>query len=169
MTTFFRPDEQVALAATLGIPENELGTAAGLMVADHDGAVRRGRDVRFRLVVVAAYRYTCALTRHRLTTITRGSLVDAAHIHQFADSRNNDPRNGLALSKNSHWMFDQGLWSISDDLTVLVAISQFAEDHPGGTLLVRLAGQRLMLPDEEHLWPDPAYVAWHRSKKFLGA
>jgi putative restriction endonuclease len=167
--TFFQPDEQVALAATLGIPEDELGTAVGLTAADHDGAVRRGRDVRFRLVVVAAYRYTCALTRHRLTTITRGSLVDAAHIHQFADSRNNDPRNGLALSKNSHWMFDQGLWSIGDDLTVLVATSQFAEDKPGGTLLARLAGQALMLPDDERLWPDPAYVAWHRSKKFLGA
>lgn len=168
ITTYFRPDEQVALAATLGITEDELGPAADLAVADHDGAVRRGRDVRFRLVVVAAYRYTCALTRHRLTTITRGSLVDAAHIHQFADSRNDDPRNGLALSKNSHWMFDQGLWSIRDDLTVLVATSQFAEDHPGGILLARLAGQRLMLPDDKRLWPDPVYVAWHRTKKFLG-
>jgi putative restriction endonuclease len=167
--TYFQPEEQVALAATLGIPESDLDTAADLTTAAHEIAERRGRDVKFRLVVVAAYRFTCALTRHRLTTITRGSMIDAAHIHQFADSRNNDPRNGLALSKNSHWMFDQGLWSIGEDLTVLVATSQFAEDNPGGTLLVRLAGQRLMLPEDERLWPDPAYVAWHRSKKFLGA
>jgi putative restriction endonuclease len=41
---------------------------------------------------VAAYNYTCALTRYRLTTIAGGSIVDAAHIHQFSDSRNNDPR-----------------------------------------------------------------------------
>jgi putative restriction endonuclease len=47
--------------------------------------------------------------------------VDAAHIHQFADSRNNDPRNGLALSKNAHWLFDNGLRALTDDFKVIVA------------------------------------------------
>jgi hypothetical protein len=32
---------------------------------------------------VAAFEYTCALTRNRLTTITGASIVGAAHIHQF--------------------------------------------------------------------------------------
>src|SRR6266540_2520352 len=32
---------------------------------------------------------------------------------KFADSRNNDPCNGIALCKNAHWLFDQGLWTIS--------------------------------------------------------
>lgn len=169
VASYFLPSEQVALAATLGIPEAEVGAAAAsIAVTEREVAVQRGRDVRFRLVVVAAYRYTCALSRHRLTTITRGSMVDAAHIHQFADSRNNDPRNGLALSKNAHWMFDQGLWSIADDLTVLVAASHFTEENPGGTMLTNYASQRVMLPDEERLWPDPGYLAWHRTKKFLG-
>ena len=49
----------------------------------------QGRQARFRLRVMAAYNYTCALSRYRLTTITGKSVVDAAHIHQFADSRNN--------------------------------------------------------------------------------
>ncbi len=35
--------------------------------------------------------------------------VGAAHIHRVADSGNNDPRNGSALCKNAHWMFDVGL------------------------------------------------------------
>lgn len=169
VANYFRPAEQVALAAALGIPEGDLGSAASALISsDREVALKRGRDVRFRLVVVTAYRYTCALTRHRLTTITRGSLIDAAHIHQFAASRNNDPRNGLALSKNSHWMFDQGLWTITDDLTILVAASQFTEDCPGGTPLAKYMGQRLLLPDDERLWPDPTFAAWHRSKKFLG-
>jgi putative restriction endonuclease len=67
------------------------------------------REARFRRNVVAAYNYTCALTGYRLTTISAGCIVDAAHIHQFASSRNNDPRNGLALWKNAHWFFDTGL------------------------------------------------------------
>jgi putative restriction endonuclease len=169
VASYFLPSEQVALAATLGIPEDELGTTVtAIATAEHEAAVQRGRDVRFRLIVVAAYGYTCALSRHRLTTNSRGSLVDAAHIHQFADSRNNDPRNGLALSKNSHWMFDQGLWSIADDLTVLVATSHFSEECPDGTPLTRYTGQRLKLPEDKRLWPDPTYLAWHRHKKFLG-
>src|SRR5437764_416486 len=66
-----------------------------------EDAAKQGREARFRLNIVAAYSYTCALTRYRLTTVTGASIVDAAHIHQFSDSRNIDPRNGLALCKNA--------------------------------------------------------------------
>ena len=58
--------------------------------------VRTMREARFRIAIVAAYNYTCALTGYRLTTITAGSIVDAAHIHQFANSQNNDPQNDHA-------------------------------------------------------------------------
>ncbi len=168
--TYFLPGEQIALAATLGIPEADLGAAAtALTTTDRETAVQRGRGVKFRLVVVAAYSFTCSLTRHRLTTISRGSLVDAAHIHQFADSRNNDPRNGIALSKNAHWMFDQGLWTITDEYTVKVAHSHFAEDLLEGKPLSTFDGQRLALPEDVTLRPDPVYLAWHQKKKFLGA
>jgi putative restriction endonuclease len=165
---YFLPGEQVALAEILGIPESDLGAAASsIAVAERASAVQRGRDVRFRLLVVSAYSFTCCLTRHRLTTITRGSMVDAAHIHQFADSRNNDPRNGIALSKNAHWMFDQGLWTITDEYTIEVAHQQFAEEHPHGKALSMFNGEALLLPADTSLWPDPAYLAWHRKKKFL--
>src|SRR5215467_6596354 len=85
---------------------------------------------RFRLNIVAAYNYIFALTRYRLTMIAGGSIVDAAHVHQFADSLNNDPRNGLALCKNAHWLFDNGLWTLSDDYRVPVATSRFSENSP---------------------------------------
>jgi putative restriction endonuclease len=169
IATYFLPGEQIALAATLGIPEVELGAAAlAIATAERESAVQRGRDVKFRLMVVAAYSFTCCLTRHRLTTISRGSMVDAAHIHQFADSRNNDPRNGIALSKNAHWMFDQGLWTITDEYRVKVAHAQFAEDYPHGKSLSTFEGEPLLLPADVNLRPDPVYLAWHRKKKFLG-
>lgn len=50
-------------------------------------AQKQGREVRFRLNIVAAYNYTCALTRYRLTTINAGSIVDAAHIHTHGTRR----------------------------------------------------------------------------------
>ena len=166
---WFLPSEQLALAASLSIPEGKLGPAvAAVAEDDRTTAVKQGRDVRFRQVVVAGYAFTCCLTRHRLTTVGSASLVDAAHIHQFADSRNNDPRNGLALSKNAHWMFDQGLWTITDDLTVLVAKTQFAEEHPHGRGLAEYDGEPLLEPADPSLRPDPAYLAWHRRERYLG-
>jgi putative restriction endonuclease len=117
---------------------------------------------------VAAYEYACALTGYRLTTISAGSIVDAAHIHQFSDSRNNDPRNGLALCKNAHWLFDNGLWTLSDDYLVIVAVGRFAEESRDQKPLLTYHGQRIQLPGNQALWPNPVHVAWHRKNRFQG-
>src|SRR5688572_8544055 len=101
-----------------------------------------------------------------MTTVTAGSIVDAAHIHQFSDSRNNDPRNGVALCKNAHWLFDQGLWSLTDDCRVLVATGKYAEESPDQKALTHYHGQRLRLPKDLAFCPNPVFVAWHRKNKF---
>src|ERR1700675_3290146 len=99
---------------------------------------------------------------YRLTTITGKSIVDAAHIHQFADSRNNDPRNGLALCKNAHWLFDNGLWTLTDDYKVIVAEGEFAEAGAEQKLLREYHGKKILVPDESALRPNPIHIAWHR-------
>jgi putative restriction endonuclease len=126
----------------------------------------RGREARFRLTVVPAYNYTCALTGYRCITTDAGSIVDAAHIHQFADSRNNHPQNGLALSKNAHWIFDAGLWSLDDEFRVIVAADRFDEAGDVAFLLKQMAGRQVQLPDKEEYWPDKGHLAWHRERKF---
>lgn len=128
----------------------------------YETACERGREARFRLTVVPAYNYTCALTRYRLVTIDSGSIVEAAHIHQFADSRNNDPRNGIALCKNAHWMFDEGLWSLDDDYRVLIDRKRFDESGADELLLAPKANARILLPSDPNYWPDKAHLAWHR-------
>ena len=160
---YFRPEERAALYELVGLPvpsEDQIARDAEHQLLDQ--GTRQGREARFRINVVAAYNYTCALTGYRLTTVGGGSIVDAAHIHQFADSRNNDPRNGLALSKNAHWLFDSGLWSLSDDYKVLVARGEFAEDGPAQMLLHGYEGRRIHLPTDTILRPSLAHVAWHR-------
>jgi putative restriction endonuclease len=128
----------------------------------YEAARERGREARFRLTVVPAYNYTCALTRYRLVTIDSGSIVEAAHIHQFADSRNNHPRNGIALCKNAHWMFDEGLWSLDDDYRVIIDRKRFDESGAEELLLSHKANTRILLPADRHYWPDKAHLAWHR-------
>jgi putative restriction endonuclease len=128
----------------------------------YEAARERGREARFRLTVVPAYNYTCALTRYRLVTVDSGSIVEAAHIHQFADSRNNHPRNGIALCKNAHWMFDEGLWSLDDDYRVLIDSTSFDESGADELLLSPKANTRILLPADPNYWPDKAHLAWHR-------
>lgn len=136
-------------------------------VAKYAEARRSGREARFRLTVVPAYDYTCALTGYRCVTMAAGSIVDAAHIHPFHDGRNNDPRNGIALSKNAHWLFDQGLRSLSDDYRVIAAGSRFEEAGPDALMLRCLEGQRVRLPDNARDWPDTVHLAWHRRRHDL--
>ncbi len=78
-------------------------------------------------------------------------------------------KNGLALCKNAHWMFDQGLWSLDDDYRVIVA-SQAYDENPGDQKsLISYQGQRILLPNNVAHWPDLKHIAWHRQHKFCVA
>jgi putative restriction endonuclease len=166
---YFSAQEQVALCAILDIPvPSESQVLRESAAVERAIATEQGREARFRLTVIPAYNYTCALTGYRIVTVTSGSIVDAAHIHRFADSRNNDPRNGIALCKNAHWLFDIGLWTLGDDYRVRVASTKFSESGADALLLKSFEGRKVLLPSDTKLWPDPIHLAWHRSNRFQG-
>jgi putative restriction endonuclease len=171
IASYFEQQERVELYTLAGLPvplEEEIVRDANYQAPDRPPV--KAREVRFRLDVVAAYNYTCALTRYRLITVDTGSIVDAAHIHQFAESGNNDIRNGLGLSKNAHWLFDNGLWSLTNDYQVMVAAGHFDEENLGqnAPLLASYDGQRIHLPADQSLWPHPDHLDWHRRNRFRG-
>jgi putative restriction endonuclease len=164
--TYFRPEEQIALREMMGlpadvvIPESESDEKPD---TPEQEARSEGRSARFRLDVVPAYNYTCALTGYRIITVDRGTIVDAAHIAPFRSSKNNDVRNGLSLCKNAHWLFDIGLWSLDDDYRVIVAESAFDEAAPEQTALKNMAGRRIYLPRDTRFWPLTSNLKTHRS------
>jgi putative restriction endonuclease len=154
---YFLRDEWPGLCALLGIPVPDEDQV--VIASQHQApgeAAQKGREARFRLQVVPTYNYACALTGYRIMTVSSSTLVDAAHIHQFSDSRNNDIRNGIALCRNAHWMFDNGLWTIADDFTVIVARDHFTEDSPDQKPLADYHGQTIRLPRDPSIYPDPA-------------
>jgi putative restriction endonuclease len=160
---FQLPQERIALYTLAEIPipsEDEIEADANYQAKEE--AKVEGRTARFRLNVVATYNYTCALTGYRLTTISAGSIVEAAHIHAFSSSQNNDVRNGLALCQNSHWMFDNGIWTLSDEYKVMLFPERFAESSPNQKPLADYEGKQIFLPVDRNLWPDLRYIAWHR-------
>ena len=157
--------ERAALYELVGLPI----PPDSIVQADakrYETTLERGRNARFRLTVLPAYAYTCALFGFRLTTLEFETVVDAAHIHQFAKGGNNDPRNGLALSKSAHWMFDRGLWSISDDFRILLARDCFTEAGPVPYLLSSFEGREIFLPKNHDYWPHSQYLRWHRDHLF---
>jgi putative restriction endonuclease len=159
---FAEPSERAALYTMVGIPVPAAESqASDSKLGEIAEAKRRGREARFRNTVIPAYDFTCALTGYRVSTL-RESIVDAAHIHQFGSGGVNDPRNGIALCKNAHWLFDRGLWSLTDDYRVIVTDGDFLESGPEAFLLRKMAGMVIYLPSQVHLRPDPRYLAWHR-------
>ena len=73
---YFRPSEQIALYEMIGLPvpsrqEIEQNAAYKSPKKPEWPGARRG----FRIRVVSAYNYTCALTAYRLTTITAGASL----------------------------------------------------------------------------------------------
>jgi putative restriction endonuclease len=160
---YFYPEEQAALYDLLQIKPTAHKVSEDKNLYKKN--IQVGRDARFRIeVVIVAYKHTCALTGYRMTTTEMESIVDAAHIHEFRDSRNNDPRNGIALTKNAHWQFDRGLWSLTDDYRILVNKMKFIEDGMLGQSLSVLEGKELYLPRDLNYWPGAEYLEWHRKQ-----
>jgi putative restriction endonuclease len=166
IATYFTPPEQAEVCARFRLPVPD--TAEMAKFAENREAFKasqkKGRDSRFKAEVGPGYQYTCALTGYCLQATT-GYIVEAAHIHQHAASGNDDPRNGLALTPDAHWMFDAGLWTVipkDGDLLIHVAIGRFSESSPHGRLLSEFHGQPLSFHVDARLRPDAKHFEWHR-------
>ena len=123
------------------------------------------RDQAFRYAVVEAYDHRCAFSGLRVLTPDHHTAVEAAHIVPWSENQNDDPRNGLALSKLCHWAFEEGLLTVSSDYNILTSPELTAPYNTTG-FLDTLDGQSLHLPDEEAYWPDPEYLDTHRDERF---
>ncbi len=95
------------------------------------------------------------------------NLVQAAHIVPWARSRDDDPRNGLALTPDAHWTFDRGLWAVDGAGRVVARAGAFTEGSPpGGATLGGCAGRPLCFREGATLRPDPARLTAHRARFF---
>ena len=87
--------------------------------AEPDPLLQPSRDPAFRRLVLRSYASTCAVCGAKLVTSSGISVIDAAHILPFSQFHNDDVRNGLALCKIHHWLFDKGLISVDEHYRVL--------------------------------------------------
>jgi len=133
------------------------GTTATAPASD-PSVLRPARDAAFRRVVTALYDYRCAASGWRII-LPQGTMVEAAHIIPFAETYDDDPRNGIALTPSFHWAFDAGIISPGPDYKWHVSSSvdsRIADNQP----LLTLEGKDLLLPRNRPDWPREDALAW---------
>ncbi len=122
------------------------------------------RDASFRRGVLASYNETCAVCGMRIISSSGISVIDAAHILPFHRFKNDNIRNGLALCKSHHWLFDHGLISVDTHYNTLVADS--IEIEMPVNVLRQYHRAPIILPREAEKYPAPAALKWHRENVF---
>lgn len=118
------------------------------------------RDPAFRRVVTEIYDYRCAATGIRLVLPDGRALVEAAHIHPFAESADDDPRNGLALTPDMHWAMDRYLIAPGPDFKWHVSTTRLDHRIPDHQILTRLNHQPIILPAERRMYPKRESLQW---------
>jgi len=125
---------------------------------------RPSRDSAFRRLILGTYNETCAVCGMQIQTASGISVIDAAHILPFNKFHNDDIRNGIALCKMHHWLFDRGLISIDDHNRVIVSKS-IEMEYPDN-IITGFHKLDIKLPENFEHYPHPVAVEWHRKNVF---
>lgn len=116
-------------------------------------------SVSFRDFVMTGYDYKCAITGN---VIRYGSFMnlEAAHIWPRSHQGLYLPSNGIALCRDMHWAFDKGMFTVDDNLRVIV--------HPDieSDYLKQYNRKQLFIPQNAFFRPDINNLHYHQSNIF---
>jgi putative restriction endonuclease len=128
---------------------------------------RRKRDREFRVRVLRAYGYRCAVCRWDVQLDTVPIGLEAAHVRWHQASGPDHETNGLALCTMHHKLLDYGAFRISEDYRL------FVSDRVHGTAgleewLLRFSGEPILRPRETAYDLRPEHLHWHVREVFKG-
>lgn len=119
---------------------------------------RRLRDRAFTERVKTIYAGRCCFSGLKIVDLNKSTEVEAAHIVGVCDNGPDAIRNGIALSRTFHWMFDHGLMSLEDTGKILTAEHLVPDRYRS---LLNDSGLA-SLPNDPRLRPHPTFLQWHR-------
>ena len=109
----------------------------------------------FRDFVMTGYCRKCAITGISIEYEELLNL-EAAHIKPRAHGEINLPSNGIAMSRDMHWAFDKGFFTINDDYTIKV------HEDVKSKYLNQFNGKRIFLPENDFFRPNKDFLKYHR-------
>lgn len=120
---------------------------SGLRAADEplsaEDVPDSARSRTFRRLVLEAYDYRCAATGWRILLPGPRAIVEAAHLVPWADSHDDRPSNGIALTPTYHRALDWHLIAPGPDLRWHVS-DALDERIPDNQALLALAGKSVI-------------------------
>ena len=127
----------------------------------------RTRTSNFRINVLRAYEYKCAICGFDVKLGTAPIALEASHIKWKSHGGPNEEVNGLALCVMHHKLFDRGAFTLSKRLKILVS------DDVHGTKgfkewLMDFHGQKINLPQRRSYYPEEEFIGWHVRDVFKG-
>lgn len=116
----------------------------------------------FRSAVLSSYNYRCCVTGLPVQEcLTAGHIIPWS----FDETRRADPRNGVCMSATFDRLFDTGLVTIEDDMTLFASEElRRTKDATISSLIIRYHEQKLLAPTR--FFPDPECLKWHRENVF---
>jgi len=121
-------------------------------------AAVRIRSAEFRSTVRENYNYSCTVCGRSRFTRNGNPEVESAHIYPVAKNGSSDFRNGISLCRLHHWAFENGLFSIKDDYSIIVE-KRTKEDADYREISL-FENKKIRLP-KEYL-PHPKFLKEHR-------
>lgn len=109
----------------------------------------------FRDFVMVGYGNKCAVTGKSIVW-KKFINLEAAHIMPKSHNGTYMPNNGLALSRDIHWAFDKGFFTINDDYTIKV------HEELMNTYLGEFEGKKINLPENPFFIPNKESLKYHR-------
>ena len=125
------------------------------------------RDPNFRVNILKAYEYRCAVCGFDVRLGLQPVALEAAHIKWRQAGGPDLEVNGLALCSLHHKLFDRGAFTLSKELEILVS------DDAHGTAgfyewLMRFHGEKLNFPQRQTYYPSENFTRWHVKEVFQG-
>jgi putative restriction endonuclease len=92
--------------------------------------------------------------------------VEAAHIKWHKAGGPDVENNGIALCSLHHKLFDLGVYTIDDQLRMLV--SEKVHGKGADQWLISFHGKSLRPPQSRSYYPEVDYLEWHVNEVFKG-
>lgn len=125
------------------------------------------RSADFRERVLRAYEYSCAVCGFDVRLGTVHVALEAAHIKWHQAGGPDEESNGLALCTMHHKLFDRGVFTLSDDMSVVV--SETANGTRGyQEWVMAYHGHAMRAPQRPNYYPETSWVQWHIKEVFQG-
>lgn len=117
-------------------------------------------SVLFRDFVMNAYEYKCAITGK---VIKYGNLfnLEAAHIKPQAHSGTFLPCNGIAMSRDMHFAFDKGFFTINENMEVVVH-----ENLKQTDFYKEYNMKKIFIPKVDYFRPNINFLKYHKENVF---